>query len=50
VTLVCRPIGRGNWRVLTVTVSDKRAGPLLVKPGHRFDLGGITYRVCEVRT
>jgi len=37
VTVVLKPLGRGNW------------SPLLVRVGECIVLAGITFRVCEVR-
>lgn len=48
-TLLLRPVGRGNWRPLTIAITGQRAAPLLVRRGHRFELGGIVFRVVEVR-
>ena len=45
--LVCRPVGRGNWHCLTITSPAGMMG--LVTVGYRFELGGIVWRVCEVR-
>jgi hypothetical protein len=48
--ILCRPVGKGNWHLMRLSTE----GPLgllgLVKVGHRFELGGITWRVVEVRT
>lgn len=47
-TIICRPVGRGRWTPIRIEVRGDRAAPLLVQPGHRFVLGGITWRVVEV--
>lgn len=48
-TLVIRPVGRGNWRPVRMTIDDpQRAGPMLVQPGARFELGGVVWRVVRV--
>ncbi len=48
--LVVKPIGRGRWRAVVIRIDDdSRASPLLIRPGHRFALGGITWRIVEVR-
>ena len=47
-TLVCMPIGRGNWKVTTFQVQGERVGGLAAHPGMRFDLFGITWRVVRV--
>ena len=47
--LILRPKGRGNWSTLQVTVTGQRASPLLVRKGHTITLGGVVFRICEVR-
>jgi hypothetical protein len=47
--LILKPEGRGNWAPLHVTVSGSRAQPLLHLKGERIRMGGITYRVCDVK-
>jgi len=49
VTITLRPVGRGNWKTLTISVEGTRATPLLVRQNDRLHLGGITYRVVSVR-
>ena len=46
--LELKPVGRGNWATLVATITGKRAQPLLVTPGDKIVLGGITYRICKV--
>lgn len=46
--LICRPVGRGNWRTAQFTVTGDRAQPLLVKVGERFTVAGVTWRVVKV--
>lgn len=53
-TLVCRPKGRGNWRVVTFTIDAPadlfpalRNQPVTVGMVIRF--AGLALRVCEVR-
>jgi len=48
-TLVCKPAGRGRWSILTLLIDGKRASPILIRPGQKFVLGGITYRICSVQ-
>jgi len=48
VILILRPVGRGNWKLLTIRVEGSRATPLLVQPNDRIPIGGITYRVVSV--
>lgn len=47
--LVLRPVGRGNWKPLIVVVQGERAAPMLVRKHDRIPLGGVVYRVAEVR-
>lgn len=47
-TLVCVPVGRGNWKATTFQVGGERAGALTAHPGVRFNLFGITWRVIRV--
>lgn len=47
-TLILRPVGRGNWTATTLRLEGHHHLPLLVKVGTRLDLGGVTFRICEV--
>jgi hypothetical protein len=49
VTLLLRPVGRGNWRVITMVVTG--AGDLFtLRPGHRLQVQGFPLlRIVEVR-
>lgn len=47
-TLLCRPRGRGNWRVITVGL-DVPADLFTVKRGDLFTLGQLVLRVVEIR-
>ena len=47
-TLVLKPKGPGNWRPITLQVTDQRASPLLVKVGDPVTLGGIVFKVSAV--
>ena len=47
-TLTLKPVGRGNWKTITMTVDGDRASPLLVKLEDTIEIGGITFRVTEV--
>lgn len=48
-TLIVKPKGRGNWKKLTVTIDGARASPLLVRVGQLLPLGGVMFRICEVK-
>lgn len=48
-TVVLKPCGRGNWSIVTLSVSGRRIAPLLVKPGDRLPIGGVLFRVIEVQ-
>jgi len=47
--LVLKPKGPGNWSPVVVTVQGPRMDAVTIRPGHTFVLGGIEWRVCEVR-
>lgn len=49
VTLTLKPAGRGNWAPITMTIKGQRAAPLLVNPGDTLKIGGVVYRITEVR-
>lgn len=43
------PKGRGRWRKTVIEIDDRRAQPLLIRPGQVFELGGVRWRIVEVR-
>jgi hypothetical protein len=47
-TLLLKPIGRGNWAGVVVTITGGRVSPVMVKPGDRWPMFGIVWRVCKV--
>lgn len=47
--LILKPKGRGNWRTLVLQVSGHHLPGLTVRPGDVVPLGGVLFRVCEVR-
>jgi hypothetical protein len=47
-SLICKPRGPGNWRTTVFTVDDARVTPLSLV-GSLFTIGGVTFRICEVR-
>lgn len=47
-TLILRPVGRGNWRAQTFTVDERHVPPMLVRVGERFVLGGVEFRISRV--
>ena len=47
-TLILRPIGRGNWRPTRMHIDSGHALPLLFRVGQRLPLGGVVFRICEV--
>lgn len=49
-TIVCKPVGRGNWKPIVLNVVGDRAAPLLVKIGDKLTLANIQFRICEIRT
>lgn len=48
-TLTLKPRGRGNWATTVMSLSGERVGALSVAVGQLLVLGGITWRICEVR-
>lgn len=48
-TLTLKPIGRGNWTTITMIVTGDRASPLLVKIGDRITIGGVVFRITEIK-
>lgn len=49
-TIVAKPVGRGRWTPLLLTYEGRQMVPLFtVAIGERFTLGGITWRVCEIK-
>lgn len=49
-TLTLRPIGRGNWAPVQLSITPGRNSPLplYVAKGQRVELGGQVYRVVRV--
>lgn len=47
-TLVLKPIGRGNWRAMTWPIDERRVPRLLVAVGQRIAIGGITFRIARI--
>lgn len=47
-TLILRPIGRGNWKPTRVQIQSRHCAPFCFVVGQRIELGLITFRVCEV--
>ncbi len=48
-TVICKPIGPGNWRAMTLQYAGPQLAPFTVAVGERFTLGAVVWRVCEVR-
>ena len=48
-TITLRPVGRGNWKTITISVEGSRATPMLVRRNDRLTIGGITFRVVSVQ-
>lgn len=47
--LVLKPAGRGNWKPITLrVVGDRGSVPVLVNVGDQLQLGGVTWRICQV--
>lgn len=47
-TLLLRPVGRGNWTITRLNIIGGHALPLLFRHGQTIPLGGVTFRICEV--
>ena len=47
--VICKPVGKGNWRPLELRYSGRQIAPFTVAIGERFNLGGLVWRVVEVR-
>jgi hypothetical protein len=48
VTLVCVPIGSGNWREARMVYDGRRTGPIVARVGETFTVAGVTWRVRRV--
>jgi hypothetical protein len=48
-TVVLRPLGRGNWTPCTLYIEGDRIGPLLVRVGMRWEIAGVVFRISEIR-
>jgi len=49
VTLVLKPVGRGRWRPMSIAIDEWRIPPLFVAVGQRIAIGGIVFRISEIR-
>lgn len=47
-TVILKPVGRGNWAPLRIVYSGAQVLPLFVKPGDRMTFAGVTWRVHRV--
>lgn len=47
-TLILRPLGRGNWRTTRMQIDGGHALPLPFRVGQLLPMGGVTFRICEV--
>ena len=47
--IVLKPKGRGNWTSVLMSLDGARVSPLLIRVGQTFTLGGVVWRICEVR-
>ena len=46
--LIVKPRGRGNWAAISMAIEGRHLSPLMLRIGQCFDLGGVTWRICEV--
>jgi hypothetical protein len=47
--LTLKPKGRGNWRTTTVQISGAHQLPFMFSVGQLISLGGVVFRICEVK-
>lgn len=47
-TVICKPLGRGNWAPLRLQYAGPQMAPFVVRVGETFNLAGVVWRVCEV--
>lgn len=47
-TLILRPIGRGNWAPTTLRIEGGHALPMLFRVGQQLPLGGVLFRISKV--
>ncbi len=47
--LILKPRGRGNWRTSTLRIEGAHQLPLMVAVGQLITIGGVVFRICEVR-
>lgn len=47
-TVVCKPVGPGNWAPMRLVYAGPQLAPFTVAVGERFTLGGVLWRVHEV--
>lgn len=47
-TVILKPVGRGNWRASTLHIDGDRIGLLLLRAGMRLAIAGVEFRVCRV--
>lgn len=48
-TVLLKPCGRGRWHVLTMRIEGVHLAPFTVAVGAVWVLGGVNFRVAEVR-
>lgn len=47
-TLVCIPVGPGNWTEARFCYSGPQTAPILARVGEVFTLAGVTWRIKRV--
>lgn len=47
--MILKPKGKGNWATVTVQIDGRHVTPLSVRVGQLMPIGGIVFRICEVR-
>jgi hypothetical protein len=48
-SVICKPVGRGNWSPMVLEYGGPQLAPFTCSVGEQFSLGGVLWRVCEVR-
>jgi hypothetical protein len=47
-TLVCVPVGPGNWAEARMTYRGPQSAPFLARVGEVFTVAGVTWRIKRV--
>lgn len=47
-TVLLKPLGRGNWTPMRLEYAGQQLVPLFVRVGAVMEFGGLKWRVCQV--